>query len=93
MDKFPKLSVRTDEERAKEAAKRKVEEEGFECQVVRGGAPTGGMEYGGFCPVAFVSGQGFVLPGAAAMGVLRYQGREVQSSDKRIWIKEFNNRC
>ena len=33
------------------------------------------MEYAGFCPVALVSGQGFVLPGNRRIGYLGHDGK------------------
>ena len=33
------------------------------------------LEYAGFCPVALVSAQGFVLPGNRRIGYLRYDGK------------------
>ena len=32
------------------------------------------LEYAGFCPVALVSGQGFILPGNRRIGFLRFEG-------------------
>ena len=33
------------------------------------------LEYAGFCPVALVSGQGFVLPGNRRIGYLGHDGK------------------
>ena len=39
------------------------------------------LQYGGFCPVALVSGQGFVLPGNPQLGVLKHEGKYYAASN------------
>lgn len=54
-------------------------EDEFECRILGPGDVSGydrlRKEYSGFCPVALVSGQGFVLPGNSKLGLLGYQGK------------------
>ena len=53
------------------------------------------LEYAGFCPVALVSGQGFVLPGNRRIGYLRYEGKfyspsTVDRAEQVLMIKLYN---
>jgi hypothetical protein len=70
--KAPKSSSSSDK-------KASVEVKGFdfECTVVAGDAArrVGQLEYAAFCPVALVTGQGFLEPGTDKIGVLTYAGK------------------
>ncbi len=69
----------SDDERNELNSQGTINTDDFECQLVCPGdvddydaVP---LEYAGFCPVALVSGQGFVLPGNRRIGYLRFEGQ------------------
>lgn len=72
-------SVPSDDERNELSSQGTIQTDEFECQLVCPGDVENydavPLEYAGFCPVALVSGQGFVLPGNRRIGYLRYEGK------------------
>ena len=52
------------------------------------------LEYAGFCPVALVSGQGFVLPGNRRIGYLGHNGKFYSPStvDRAEQVNTFFNK-
>ena len=77
-------SAASDDERNELNCQGTINTDEFECQLVCPGdvedydaVP---LEYAGFCPVALVSGQGFILPGNRRNGFLRYEGKFYSTS-------------
>jgi len=72
-------SAASDDERNELSSQGIINTDDFECQLVCPGDVENydavPLEYAGFCPVALVSGQGFVLPGNRRIGYLRYEGK------------------
>ena len=62
----------TDEERDQEGCRGSLDTQGFECELVSEGGEGRKAELAGFCPVALVTGWGFVLPGNSLIGLLKY---------------------
>ena len=73
------LAVMTDEQRQEAAAHRDLDSQHLQCEVVFPGAVQRydhlTPELAGFCPVALLSGAGFLLPGSPRLGTLRWKGR------------------
>jgi len=76
---FYDASAASDDERNELNSQGTINTDEFECTLVCPGdvedydaVP---LEYAGFCPVALVSGQGFVLPGNRRIGYLGHDGK------------------
>ena len=74
------LAIMTDEQRQEAAAgSRDLDSQHLQCEVVFPGAVQRydhlTPELAGFCPVALLSGSGFLLPGCPRLGTLRWKGR------------------
>ena len=78
-EEFYDASAASDDERNELSCQGTINTDDFECQLVCPGDVENydavPLEYAGFCPVALVSGQGFVLPGNRRIGYLRYEGK------------------
>ena len=79
MTKLKVSSAPSDEERWEEGSQGSMEDEKTECEVIYPGQVEGYDKLekvlAGFCPVALVSGHGFVLPGNPRIGLLNYDSK------------------
>lgn len=93
---FYDASAASDDERNELNSQGTINTDEFECQLVCPGDVENydavPLEYAGFCPVALVSGQGFVLPGNRRIGYLRYEGKFYSPStvDRAEQVTQFN---
>ena len=78
-DEVNELSLGSEDERNEASCQGTINPDGFLCDHVCPGDVENydavPLELAGHCPVALVSGQGFVVPGNRRIGYLRYRGK------------------
>ena len=83
------LTVLSDEQRLEASSLGEVDTTKLVCDIIYPGTVSKydslARQFSGFCPVALLSGGGFLLPGNAGLGTLRWKGRNyVCSTADRI---------
>jgi hypothetical protein len=73
------LAVLTEEQRQEAAARKDIDSSALHCELIYPGAVQRYdqlvPELAGFCPVALLSGAGFLLAGSPRLGTLRWKGK------------------